>query len=161
HYFAHIGGRIDQQAGGKNHDPLFQGMCERKHRGIPQPESQDAGIQGIDQKTGSEGFQYIVNAQFIEVNGAGGRFKMDFFEEEEKDAQSNQEAASAVADQLLVFQQPRNPSRKYIAEDNQDNITQPDAGHKTESPFMTAGETLLDDGKNNRTHRQCKHNPKC
>ena len=73
----------------------------------------------------------------------------------------NQESTSAIANHFLIFEQPRDPFRKYIAEYNQYNITQPYAGNKTEAAFMAYCNTLFNDGENDRADRQCKHNPKC
>ena len=128
-------------------------MGEGQNGSISKPKSKHTRIQGIDEKPGGKRFQHIVNAEIIDMHGSGSRLQRNFFKEKEINTQSNQKTASPVTDEFFMLQQARNPFRKYIAENNQNNITQPNACYKTESTLMAVGEALLDDGKNNRTNR--------
>jgi hypothetical protein len=57
-----------------------------------------------------------------------------------------------------MFEKLGNPRSKNIAEEYKDKITKPYTSYKTETSLMTNGYTLLYDGENDRTDRQCKNN---
>jgi hypothetical protein len=52
-----------------------------------------------------------------------------------------------------MFQCLGDERRNGVAEYHEEDITDPDAGDKAKSPFMTIVEALLDDGKYDGPHR--------
>ena len=51
HHFQHIGAHIYQQTNGKDYDPILKSMINRKYGSIAEPEEDDPGVEGIDNKS--------------------------------------------------------------------------------------------------------------
>src|SRR6202040_2927280 len=151
---------IHQEAYGKNSDALLQRMGKRKDGGISQPEEDDSGIEGIDDKARCEDPGYI---SFAEPGGIPFRIRgqVHLFKEYEVNAHGYQEAAAAIADGFGMFQQLVHQFCKRITEHDQHDIADPYSGYKTKTSFMPAVEALFDNGKNNRPHRQGKNKTQC
>lgn len=51
HDLSHVCGHIYQKTNGENDDPFLECVVHREDGGITQPEEDDAGIEGIDDKS--------------------------------------------------------------------------------------------------------------
>src|SRR5882757_8382665 len=149
HYFQHIGQDIQQDAHGENNNALLQGMGGGKGGGIDEPEQYKTGVEGIDQEAGGGRLYIIAFAELDEfVFGVGTEGYL--FKEQVINAQPQQETATYHTDGLFVFHQGTDQGGKNIAQHHQQDIAYPYAGHKGKPALVPIGETLFDDGKNNR-----------
>ena len=147
-----IGGHVDEQTNGKNNDPFLHGMAGREQGGICQPEKNHAGVECIDQETGCEDAGHI---PFAEPGLFAGRIgsQVHFFEKDEINTHADQEAAATHGDRLGMCQELVDEGSEGIAEDHQDDVTDPDAGNEGKSALVPVVETLFDDSENDWPHR--------
>ncbi len=72
-YFEYIHYHIKNKTDRKNHDPLLHGVVLGKNSRIPEPEQDNAGVERIDQETGSKQFKKITGIELLDTGfGIGG-----------------------------------------------------------------------------------------
>ena len=158
HYLAGICAHIDQQANGKDNDALVEGKPGGEQGRVSQPEKDDAGVQGIDDKARGKDAGHIP----LSKPGGGtivGIGELYLFEEGEVQAHQDEKAATKGAYHLFMLVKRGNDGGEGVAKHNQQDIAYPNAGDKAETAFVAVVKALLDDGKNDRPNRQGKRKP--
>ena len=90
HHLSDISRHIDEEANGKDDDPLAEGMAHRKNGGITQPEKDHAGVKRIDDEPGGKDPGHVALAEPHAI-AFGIRAQHHLFEKNEIDPHRDQE----------------------------------------------------------------------
>ena len=149
-YFQDVSTEHPAQAGHKNDDPVFNGMCNDRG-GCSDPEDEYRGVERVHQKARHEDLHIIPFAREEHLLALFIHFY--FFEEKEVYAQCDEKDAARDADFGLVSFDVVEKLCKNVTGQHQRDITGRNAENEGQSALVAIVQTLFDDGKQYGSYR--------